>query len=289
MSPRAKQPLLPLRLFRSASLSAGVVLVILLMFALFGAMFFMTFYLENVHGLDPVSAGVHLLPMTAMLIMGAPLSGVLITRVGTRLPRGNGMRLAAVALFGLSRLTATSSPNDTIVWSGGCAPAPAAGGAARGRASVAADVTNDPLTPSAGQPTLRPWGRDRRWRPTSPSRTTTIAPSGCSATRIATSPTRASGLNVNSRARHGGCSLRSTGSTVSRRLRSPGVAQPRLAAAAQWASAVHRRAKVSAAERSRAGWWYGAAGAITDLMERAGEAAIRLARARQDSSKPARG
>ena len=26
------------------------------MFALFGAMFFMTFYLENVHGLDPVSA-----------------------------------------------------------------------------------------------------------------------------------------------------------------------------------------------------------------------------------------
>ena len=55
---RAKQPLLPLRLFRSASLSAGTVLVVLLMFALFGAMFFMTFYLENVHGLDPVGAGV---------------------------------------------------------------------------------------------------------------------------------------------------------------------------------------------------------------------------------------
>ena len=113
---RAKQPLLPLRLFRSASLSAGVVLVILLMFALFGAMFFMTFYLENVHGLDPVSAGVHLLPMTAMLIVGAPLSGALITRVGPRLPMATGMLLAAVALFGLSRLTATSSPNDTIVW-----------------------------------------------------------------------------------------------------------------------------------------------------------------------------
>ncbi|HEX9358788.1 MAG TPA: MFS transporter [Streptosporangiaceae bacterium] len=113
---RAKQPLLPLRLFRSASLSAGVVLVILLMFALFGAMFFMTFYLENVHGLDPVSAGVHLLPMTAMLIVGAPLSGALITRAGPRLPMAAGMLLAAVALFGLSRLTATGNPNDTIVW-----------------------------------------------------------------------------------------------------------------------------------------------------------------------------
>ena len=71
---RARQPLLLLRLFRSASLSAGTTLVILLMFGLFGAMFFMTFYLENVHGLDPVQVGVHLLPMTAMLIVGAPLS-----------------------------------------------------------------------------------------------------------------------------------------------------------------------------------------------------------------------
>jgi predicted MFS family arabinose efflux permease len=113
---RARQPLLPLRLFRSASLSAGVVLVILLMFALFGAMFFMTFYLENVHGLDPVAAGVHLLPMTGMLIVGAPLSGVVISRLGPRIPIVTGMTLAAVALFGLSRLGAASSPNDTIVW-----------------------------------------------------------------------------------------------------------------------------------------------------------------------------
>jgi EmrB/QacA subfamily drug resistance transporter len=113
---RARQPLLPLRLFRSASVSAGVALVVLLMFALFGAMFFMTFYLENVHGLDPVGAGVRLLPMTAMLIVGAPLSGALIGRVGPRIPLVAGMVLAAVALFGLSRLGAASSPDDTIVW-----------------------------------------------------------------------------------------------------------------------------------------------------------------------------
>src|SRR6266704_1860143 len=74
---RARQPMLPLTLFRSAPVSAGVVLVILLMFALFGAMFFMTFYLENVHGLSPIAAGVHLLPMTAMLIVGSPIAGTL--------------------------------------------------------------------------------------------------------------------------------------------------------------------------------------------------------------------
>ncbi|MCW2910381.1 MAG: transporter, partial [Actinomycetia bacterium] len=87
-----------------------------LMFAMFGAMFFMTFYLENVHGLDPISAGIHLLPMTAMLIIGAPLSGAVITRVGPRLPMMAGMLLAAVAMSGLSRLTATANPDDTIAW-----------------------------------------------------------------------------------------------------------------------------------------------------------------------------
>jgi EmrB/QacA subfamily drug resistance transporter len=113
---RTARPLLPLKLFRSASLSAGVVLVILLMFAMFGAMFFMTFYLENVHGLDPISAGVHLLPMTAMLIIGSPLAGALIGKLGPRIPLVAGMLLAAVAMAGLSRLGTASSPNDTIAW-----------------------------------------------------------------------------------------------------------------------------------------------------------------------------
>jgi EmrB/QacA subfamily drug resistance transporter len=113
---KAAQPLLPLRLFRSVPLSAGVVLVILLMFALFGAMFFMTFYLENVHGYDPVKTGLWLLPMTAMLIVGSPVSGWVLTKLGPKIPLCVGMVFAAVALFGLSRLTATSDPSNTIVW-----------------------------------------------------------------------------------------------------------------------------------------------------------------------------
>jgi MFS family permease len=113
---RASEPLLPLRLFRSVPLSAGVVLVLALMFALFGAMFFMTFFMENVHGLGPVAAGVRLLPLTGMLIVGSPLSGALINRLGARIPLVAGMLLAAVALFGLSRLSMTSSLNDTIGW-----------------------------------------------------------------------------------------------------------------------------------------------------------------------------
>jgi len=113
---RAKEPLLPLKLFRSVPLSAGTVLVLTLMFALFGAMFFMTFFMENVHGLDAIGAGVRLLPLTGMLIVGAPLSGQLITKIGPRVPMVAGMLLAAGALFGLSRIGLASSLDDTIVW-----------------------------------------------------------------------------------------------------------------------------------------------------------------------------
>ncbi len=113
---RAKQPLLPLTLFRSRQLSAGTVLVLTLMFAMFGAMFFMTFFMENVHGLDPVGAGVRLLPLMGMMVVGAPLSGAVITRIGSRIPMTVGMVLAAAALFGLSRMSLTSSLNDTILW-----------------------------------------------------------------------------------------------------------------------------------------------------------------------------
>jgi EmrB/QacA subfamily drug resistance transporter len=113
---RTAEPLLPLKLFRSVPLSAGTALVITLMFSLFGAMFFMTFFMQNVHGLSPVATGVRLLPLTGMLIVGSPLAGLIITKIGPRVPLVAGMLIAAVALFGLSRIGLASSLNDTIAW-----------------------------------------------------------------------------------------------------------------------------------------------------------------------------
>lgn len=113
---RTREPLLPMRLFRSIPLSAGVVLVLMLMFSMFGAMFFMTFFMENVHGLGAVDTGVRLLPLTGMLIVGSPISGAVITRIGPRIPLMTGMLLSAVAMFGLSRIGVSSSLNDTILW-----------------------------------------------------------------------------------------------------------------------------------------------------------------------------
>ena len=104
----APQPLLPLGLFRSVSFSAGLVLVALGVFALFGAFFFVTLYLQQVHGLSPVGAGVRILPMTATFMFSAPLAGALTARFGPRPPLLVGMGLSAVAMFGLSRLSVDS-------------------------------------------------------------------------------------------------------------------------------------------------------------------------------------
>lgn len=113
---RAAKPLLPMRLFRSVSLSVGTVLTALLMFSLVGSMFFMTFFMQDVHGFDPVMTGVRMLPLTGTLIIGSPLAGLLIHKVGPRLPMAVGLALSALGLFGLSRLGTASSPDDVICW-----------------------------------------------------------------------------------------------------------------------------------------------------------------------------
>ena len=43
-----------------------------LMFATSGAMFFLTFFLENAHGLGAIPTRVRLLPVTSMSIVASP-------------------------------------------------------------------------------------------------------------------------------------------------------------------------------------------------------------------------
>ncbi len=107
---KVREPLIPLAMFRSVPLSAGVVLMVLMAIAFMGGLFFVTFYLQNVHGMSPVDAGLHLLPLTGMMIVASPLAGAMITKVGPRIPLAGGMAFTAIAMFGISTLdTGTGS------------------------------------------------------------------------------------------------------------------------------------------------------------------------------------
>jgi EmrB/QacA subfamily drug resistance transporter len=111
-----ESPLLPLGLFKSVSLSAATGLVLLGFFAMFGTIFFITLYLQQVHGMSPVTAGVRMLPMTAIFIVASPLGGALTTRFGPRVPLALGMIFTAIAMFGLSRIGVDASYNSIWPW-----------------------------------------------------------------------------------------------------------------------------------------------------------------------------
>ncbi|MET9388857.1 MFS transporter [Streptomyces sp. NPDC006624] len=113
---KVKEPLIPLALFRSVALSAGVVLMVLMAIAFMGGLFFVTFYLQNVHGMSPVDAGLHLLPLTGMMIVGSPLAGAMITKFGPRVPLAGGMALTAIAMYGMSTLETDTGSGVMSLW-----------------------------------------------------------------------------------------------------------------------------------------------------------------------------
>jgi EmrB/QacA subfamily drug resistance transporter len=113
---KVKEPLIPLGLFRSVPLSAGVVLMVLMAIAFMGGLFFVTFYLQNVHGMSPIDAGLHLLPLTGMMIVGSPLAGAMITKLGPRVPLAGGMAATALAMYGMSTLEADTGSAAMSLW-----------------------------------------------------------------------------------------------------------------------------------------------------------------------------
>ncbi|MFF0573516.1 MFS transporter [Streptosporangium saharense] len=102
---RSAEPLLPLSLFSNASVSIGTGLMMLVAFSMFGAMFFLTFFFQGVHGLSPLESGMRMLPMSAGMIVASPLAAVLIGKLGTKITITGGMLVTGVAMFLLSRLS----------------------------------------------------------------------------------------------------------------------------------------------------------------------------------------
>ena len=101
---RVDAPLLPPTLFTRRSLTLGTTAVTLTFFAMYGVLFFVTLYFENVHGYDPVAAGVRLLPLTAIFALAAPLGALMNDRLGPRfaIPFGTvSMTIALALLLGL--------------------------------------------------------------------------------------------------------------------------------------------------------------------------------------------
>jgi DHA2 family multidrug resistance protein-like MFS transporter len=104
------EPLVDLALFRSASFTWGAILATLVSFALFGILFAMPQYFQEIRGLDALGAGVRLLPL-----IGGMMAGMII---GSRLPAARTNAKALVAPGFLVMAAALAAGAKTTVHSG---------------------------------------------------------------------------------------------------------------------------------------------------------------------------
>ena len=78
----AKEPVIPLRLFRVRVFSAASAIGFVMGFAMFGALTFMPIFLQDVKGVSPTLSGLRLFPLMGGMLAAAILSGRLVTRWG---------------------------------------------------------------------------------------------------------------------------------------------------------------------------------------------------------------
>jgi len=112
---RAREPMLPIRFFRSRSFSAGNTAIFFTFASLFGAVFFYAQLLQVGYGYGPLDAGLRLLPWTATFITVAPIAGALADRVGGRPLMVGGLTLQAAGMAWLALIAEPGLPYSELL------------------------------------------------------------------------------------------------------------------------------------------------------------------------------
>ncbi|MCX4650144.1 MULTISPECIES: MFS transporter [unclassified Streptomyces] len=114
---RAGHPIVPRAVARSVPVTAAMALLLVISAGLFGALFKATFYLQDSLHLAPVATGLRVLPLTALMVLGAPVAGAALRRYGPRHTACAGTALVVVGIAQLSRLGPTSPwPSMTVAF-----------------------------------------------------------------------------------------------------------------------------------------------------------------------------
>jgi EmrB/QacA subfamily drug resistance transporter len=99
---RARVPLIKFSLFRRANFLASVVSQVLAGMVELGLGFLLPYYLLLVVGVDPITAGLALIPGTIPIILAGPLAGRLFDRIGGRWPLTIGFLVLAASGLALA-------------------------------------------------------------------------------------------------------------------------------------------------------------------------------------------
>ena len=104
---RAREPMLPMSFFAKRSFAVTNVASLSMYFGMFGSIFFLSQYLQNVLHNTPLQAGLKLLVWTGATMVVAPLAGVFSERIGSRPFMFAGLSLQAGALGWLATMAST--------------------------------------------------------------------------------------------------------------------------------------------------------------------------------------
>jgi EmrB/QacA subfamily drug resistance transporter len=107
---RAREPMLPMRLFRSRAFTATNGLSFAMFFGSFGAIFLLSQFFQTAQGYGPLEAGLRTLPWTGTPMIVAPIAGVLGQRYGTRPLMVAGLALQAVGLAWIAMVSEPQTP-----------------------------------------------------------------------------------------------------------------------------------------------------------------------------------
>ena len=112
----AVYPMMDLRLFQSSQVAYGYTSVLLNALARGAVGFLLTFFFQIIMAFPPIKAGIFLTPFAITQAIGAPISGRLADKYGSRGLTTMGLAISAVGLFGMIFISTSTSIWELIFW-----------------------------------------------------------------------------------------------------------------------------------------------------------------------------
>jgi EmrB/QacA subfamily drug resistance transporter len=112
---RTSDPMLPMRFFTKRSFAVTNAVSLAMYFGMFGSIFFLSQYLQNVLHNSPLQAGVKLLVWTGASMVVSPLAGFFSERYGSRAFMVAGLSLQALALGWMATLAGVHQSYTSMI------------------------------------------------------------------------------------------------------------------------------------------------------------------------------
>ena len=112
---RTKTPMLPMEFFANRGFAVTNTVSLVMYFGMFGSIFFLSQFLQNVLHNTPLQAGVKLLVWTGAVMVVAPVAGFLSERVGSRVFMIAGLALQAIALGWMASVASVDASYISLV------------------------------------------------------------------------------------------------------------------------------------------------------------------------------